>query len=105
MNLEKLAVVDPEVNAAIGEELGRQRNKIELIASENFVSPAVMEAMGTVLNMPRGIRDTVIMAAVNMSIRWKYWRSSALKNYSAPIMSMCSLIPALTPTLPFILLS
>ena len=31
------------------EELGRQRNKIELIASENAVSPAVMEAMGTVL--------------------------------------------------------
>lgn len=49
MNLEKLATVDPEISAAIGEELGRQRNKIELIASENFVSPAVMEAMGTVL--------------------------------------------------------
>ena len=49
MNLEKLAAVDPEINAAICEELGRQRNKIELIASENFVSPAVMEAMGTVL--------------------------------------------------------
>ena len=49
MNLEKLALVDPEVEAAINEELGRQRNKIELIASENFVSPAVMEAMGTVL--------------------------------------------------------
>lgn len=39
----------PEIAAAIGEELGRQRNKIELIASENFVSPAVMEAMGSVL--------------------------------------------------------
>lgn len=49
MNLEKLAVCDPEVAAAMGEELGRQRNKIELIASENFVSPAVMEAMGSVL--------------------------------------------------------
>lgn len=49
MNLEKLAVYDPEIAAAIGEELGRQRNKIELIASENFVSPAVMEAMGSVL--------------------------------------------------------
>ena len=49
MNLEKLAVCDPEIAAAIGEELGRQRNKIELIASENFVSPAVMEAMGSVL--------------------------------------------------------
>lgn len=49
MNLEKLAVCDPEIAAAIGEELGRQRNKIELIASENFVSHAVMEAMGSVL--------------------------------------------------------
>ena len=49
MNLEKLAVCDPEIAAAIGEELGRQRNKIELIASENFVSTAVMEAMGSVL--------------------------------------------------------
>ena len=49
MNLEKLAVCDHEIAAAIGEELGRQRNKIELIASENFVSPAVMEAMGSVL--------------------------------------------------------
>lgn len=49
MNLEKLAVCDPEIAAAIGEELRRQRNKIELIASENFVSPAVMEAMGSVL--------------------------------------------------------
>ena len=49
MNLEKLAVCDPEIAAAIGEELGRQRNKIELIASENFVSPAVMAAMGSVL--------------------------------------------------------
>lgn len=49
MNLEKLAVCDHEIAAVIGEELGRQRNKIELIASENFVSPAVMEAMGSVL--------------------------------------------------------
>ena len=49
MNLEKLAVVDPELTGYINEELGRQRNKIELIASENFVTPAVMEAMGTIL--------------------------------------------------------
>lgn len=49
MNLASLAVTDPELNGIIGEELERQRNKIELIASENFVSPAVMEAMGTIL--------------------------------------------------------
>lgn len=49
MNQQELRKADPQVAAAIGEELGRQRHKIELIASENFVSPAVMEAMGTVL--------------------------------------------------------
>ena len=41
MNLEKLAVCDPEIAAAIGEELGRQRNKIELIASEKAESVVV----------------------------------------------------------------
>ncbi|SMO67287.1 serine hydroxymethyltransferase [Melghirimyces algeriensis] len=41
--------VDPEVTAAISKELGRQQQKIELIASENFVSPSVLEAMGSVL--------------------------------------------------------
>jgi glycine hydroxymethyltransferase len=41
---------DPEVYAAIAGELGRQRNQIELIASENIVSKAVLQAMGSVLN-------------------------------------------------------
>ena len=49
MYLENLQASDPAIYAAIQEELGRQRNKIELIASENFVTPAVMEAIGTVL--------------------------------------------------------
>ena len=40
---------DPEVYSAVMSEYGRQRNKIELIASENFVSETVMEANGTVL--------------------------------------------------------
>jgi glycine hydroxymethyltransferase len=44
-----LRLMDSEVAHAIEQELGRQRDKIELIASENFVSRAVMEAMGTVL--------------------------------------------------------
>lgn len=47
--LEFLRKQDPQVAEAVGLELGRQRDKIELIASENFVSRAVMEAMGTVL--------------------------------------------------------
>ena len=40
---------DPEVGAAMQRELSRQRQNIELIASENIVSPAVMAAMGSVL--------------------------------------------------------
>lgn len=47
--LDKLATVDPEVKLAIDEELGRQRDKLEMIASENIVSSAVMEAQGSVL--------------------------------------------------------
>lgn len=47
--LDNLATVDPEVAKAIGAELSRQRNKLELIASENIVSQAVMEAQGSVL--------------------------------------------------------
>ena len=40
---------DPELGAAMERELTRQRENIELIASENIVSPAVMAAMGSVL--------------------------------------------------------
>jgi glycine hydroxymethyltransferase len=44
-----LAETDPAVADAIAKELGRQRDEIELIASENIVSKAVLEAQGSVL--------------------------------------------------------
>ncbi len=44
-----LAARDPEIAAAIAQELGRQRHEIELIASENIVSRAVLEAQGSVM--------------------------------------------------------
>ena len=49
MNYEHLKNQDPEIFEAIQLETGRQQHKIELIASENFVSEAVMEAMGSPL--------------------------------------------------------
>ena len=49
MNYEHLVASDPEVFAAVDNELRRQRSSIELIASENFVSMAVMEAVGSPL--------------------------------------------------------
>lgn len=49
MFMKSLADSDPQIAAAIDDELARQRQTIELIASENFTSPAVLEAVGTVL--------------------------------------------------------
>ncbi|MFR5071941.1 MAG: glycine hydroxymethyltransferase-like protein [Bianqueaceae bacterium] len=46
---EEILKVDPEVAASMQSEIGRQNHKIELIASENFVSKAVMAAMGSPL--------------------------------------------------------
>ena len=48
-SMEFISQFDPEVGAAIREEFDRERRNIELIASENIVSPAVMTAMGTCL--------------------------------------------------------
>ena len=47
MNYRNIQASDPEVYGAMMRELRRQRDHIELIASENFVSEAVMEAMGS----------------------------------------------------------
>ena len=47
--MDPLEKVDPQAYAAIEQELNRQRTKLELIASENIVSRAVMEAQGSVL--------------------------------------------------------
>lgn len=49
MELDVIRKVDPDVAQAIEKELHRQQNTIELIASENFTSPAVMAACGSVL--------------------------------------------------------
>ena len=49
VDVKDLASVDPELSEALSKELGRQRSTIELIASENFVSKAVMEVQGSVL--------------------------------------------------------
>lgn len=49
MNIKSIREVDPDIAGAILQEFDRQRNNLELIASENIVSPAVMAAQGSVL--------------------------------------------------------
>src|ERR1043165_7821902 len=46
---KSLEQADPEICAAIRKEAGRQEDHVELIASENYVTPAVLAAMGSVL--------------------------------------------------------
>ena len=48
-NTKRLSEVDPQIAKLILDETRRQEDGLELIASENFVSPAVLEAMGSVL--------------------------------------------------------
>jgi glycine hydroxymethyltransferase len=49
LNTAPLKTLDPDIYAAIASEFGRQQSHIELIASENFTYPAVLEAQGSVL--------------------------------------------------------
>jgi len=59
----RLRAVDPEIAAAIERERQRQQENIELIASENFTSPAVMEAQGSVLTnkIRRGLSPETVV--------------------------------------------
>ena len=63
--------IDPELGSAMNEELHRQRQNIELIASENIVSPGVMAAMGSVLTKStlRVFPASATTAAVNLLTR------------------------------------
>ncbi len=93
---------DPELFAAIRGELGRQRNEIELIASENIVSRAVLEAQGSVLTnkYAEAIPASAIMAAANGSMWLSSSPSIGRKNYSIAASPTCSRIPAARPTRP-----
>src|SRR5512137_1063024 len=47
--MSHLAQTDPEIAGIVSREIERQKNKLQLIASENYASPSVMEASGSVL--------------------------------------------------------
>ena len=93
-----VAQTDKEVADAMSLELKRQRDNIELIASENLVSPQVMAAMGSVLT-----NKYAITAAASMLTSLRISQSSAHVSFSVVNMQMFSLTRAHRLTLPFIL--
>ena len=93
---------DPEIYAAMQRELERQQTHIELIASENFVSPAVMEAMGSHLTnkYAEGYPGKRYYGGCQFVDEVEDLPASAPRSSSAPTTPMCSPIPARRPISP-----
>lgn len=100
IDFKSIEAVDPELCGAMRKELTRQREHLELIASENFVSDAVLAAMGLHLTnkYAEGYPENGITAAVSMLISLRIWHVNEPKRFSAQSMRMCSRIPVHRPT-------
>lgn len=94
-SIDDVAKTDKDIADLIEAELARQNSHIELIASENWVSKAVMAAMGSLLliNMRKDIRGRDFTADVPAWMRWKLLQSNVRKNYSDVNMQMYSHTP------------
>ena len=114
IDLTTVKNADPEVYEAMKLELDRQRGNIELIASENFVSPAVMAAVGSHLTnkYAEGLPANAITAAVSMWTSSKISPSSGANSCSDVIMRTSSrtaahrrippcTLPFYSPAIPF----
>src|SRR5450631_4442648 len=91
-----LTEADPDIAAAIRGELGRQRHEIELIASENIVSRAVLEAQGSVLTnkYAEGYPGARYYGGCEWVDVVKRSPSTAPRSCSAPALPMCNPTPA-----------
>ena len=88
-SLDALQATDPEVYAAIDAEEERQRNKLLLIASENFASPAVLAAQGSLMTNKyagRVPRQAVLRRLPACGHRSKTSPFNAASRFSAPSM-------------------
>ena len=85
---DPLAKADPLVAAAIADELVRQQDQIEMIASENIVSLAVMEAQGSVLTnkYAEAILGAAITVGVSMLMLLKPWPLTEQRSCSVVAM-------------------
>ena len=83
-----LQQIDPEIAEVIGKEEKRQKGRLELIASENFVSRAVREAQGSVLTnkYAEGYPGKRYYGGCELSTLRKSWRRIAQKSCFTPIM-------------------
>lgn len=83
-SFDEIRAVDPEIASAIESEMARQNSHIELIASENWVSKAVMAAMEALspINTRKAIRARDITADANVLTLWKILQESVPRSFS-----------------------
>ena len=91
---------DPELGAMMDREFTRQKDGLELIASENFASPAVIAAMGSVLTnkYAEGLPGKRYYEAVSSWTRWRLCASSVQKTCLVRSSLMSSPTPVPRPT-------
>ena len=84
--MSRLEQVDPDIAKAIHDETVRQSRNLELIASENFVSEAVLEAVGSVMTnkYAEATQANVTTGAARSSTWPRTWPSAAPRSSSAP---------------------
>ncbi|OOK79184.1 serine hydroxymethyltransferase family protein [Mycobacterium kansasii] len=95
-----LAEVDPEIAELLGKELGRQRDTLEMIASENFVPRSVLQAQGSVLTnkYAEGLPGRRYYGGCEHVDVVENIAGTGPKRCSAPISPTCSRIRAPRPT-------
>ena len=83
-DFDEIRTTDPEIADVIKAEMERQNSHIELIASENWVSKAVMAAMGSPLTnkYAEGYPGKDIMAAVSAWMWQRIWQEKEQKSFS-----------------------
>jgi hypothetical protein len=96
-----LQEVDPDIAEVLREEGRRQGTGLELIPSENFVSEAVIEAMGSVLTNKYAEGYPGTTAAANLSTAPSSWRLTARKLCLERSTPTCNRTLARRPTFPF----
>ena len=102
LNAAPLRSLDPEVHAAVAAELARQQSHIELIASENFTYPAVMETQGSVLTnkYAEGYPGKRWYGGCEQVDKVETLAIERKRSFSAPSTPTCSRTPARRPISP-----
>ena len=102
---DNLKAADGDIYELIQKEYRRQEEGLEMIASENYTSKAVMEAQGSILTnkYAEAFRESVTTVGVSLWMEWKIWPWKGPANSSGPVLPMSRPTVGVRPIWPPIL--